>query len=161
MTTPDMLLSRLEELGIECTTHTHPAAHTVDESKALRGDLPGTHCKNLFLKDKKGALWLIVADEDTKIDLKDVKKKIGSNHLSFGKPELLLEVLGVTPGSVTPFALINDKDHRVNVILDAAMMSADLVNYHPLSNDMTTALSPESLRQFIKACGHELREVAL
>ncbi|NVK20075.1 MAG: prolyl-tRNA synthetase associated domain-containing protein [Methylocystaceae bacterium] len=161
MTTPEELLNHLESLGIESTTHHHPPLRTVEDSKALRGDLPGLHCKNLFLKDKKGALWLIVAEEDTAINLKEMKNKIGSAHLSFGKPELLMEVLGVIPGSVTPFALINDKEHRVNVILEERMMSAELVNYHPLSNEMTTALSPKGLRQFIEACGHQLREVAL
>ncbi|WP_417789360.1 prolyl-tRNA synthetase associated domain-containing protein [Terasakiella pusilla] len=161
MTTPQSLLSHLETLGIESTTHHHPAMHTVEDSKALRGDLPGVHCKNLFLKDKKGVLWLIVAQEDRAINLKEIKNKIGSGHLSFGKPDLLLEVLGVTPGSVTPFALINDKAQQVNVILDAEMMAGELVNYHPLTNEMTTALTPDALRQFITACGHELREVVL
>ncbi len=161
MSTPQTLLDHLETLGIESTTHHHPAMHTVEDSKALRGDLPGVHCKNLFLKDKKGALWLIVAEEDRAINLKEMKNKIGSGHLSFGKPDLLLDVLGVTPGSVTPFALINDKDQQVNVILDAEMMTGELVNYHPLTNEMTTALTPDALRQFIKACGHQLREVVL
>lgn len=161
MTTPEDLLAHLDTLGIETTTHTHPPLRTVEDSKALRGDLPGLHCKNLFLKDKKGALWLIVAEEDRAINLKEMKNKIGSGHLSFGKPELLMEVLGVIPGSVTPFALINDKDQQVNVVLDERMMAAELVNYHPLTNEMTTALTPDGLRQFIKACGHELREVAL
>lgn len=161
MTTPQTLLDHLETLGIESTTHHHPAMHTVEDSKALRGDLPGVHCKNLFLKDKKGALWLIVAEEDRAINLKEMKNKIGSGHLSFGKSDLLLDVLGVTPGSVTPFALINDKDQQVNVILDAEMMAGELVNYHPLTNEMTTALTPDALRQFIKACGHQLREVVL
>ncbi len=161
MTTPEQLLARLDELDIAAETHSHPALFTVEDSKALRGDLPGVHCKNLFLKDKKQALWLIVAAEDTPINLKELKNKIGSHHLSFAKPELLMEVLGVAPGSVTPFALINDTDHRVNVILDSHMMGVELVNYHPLSNEMTTALSPDGLREFIKACGHELREVML
>lgn len=159
--TCEELLARLDELGLACQTHHHPAAHTVEESKAMRGDLPGTHCKNLFLKDKKQALWLLVVHEDAPINLKEIKTKIGSNHLSFAKPELLMEVLGVTPGSVTPFALINDTDHRVNVILDSQMMQDDLVNYHPLSNTMTTALSPDDLRRFISFCGHDFREVEL
>ncbi|MDV7339745.1 prolyl-tRNA synthetase associated domain-containing protein [Terasakiella sp. A23] len=161
MTSPEQLLARLDELGISAKTHTHPALFTVEDSKALRGDLPGQHCKNLFLKDKKKALWLIVAAEDTPINLKELKGKIGSHHLSFAKPDLLMEVLGVAPGSVTPFALINDSQQQVNVILDSHMMEAELVNYHPLSNEMTTALTPDGLREFIKACGHELREVVL
>jgi len=158
---PQELLGCLESLGIKATTHNHPPLGTVEESKALRGDIPGTHCKNLFLKDKKGVLWLVVAAEDTAINLKEMKNKIGSGHLSFGKPELLLDVLGVTPGSVTPFCLINDSEQRVNVILDSHMMAANLVNYHPLSNEMTTTLTPEELRSFIKHCGHGFREVEL
>jgi len=159
--TPQELLNRLDELGVKATTHTHPALRTVEESKELRGDLPGMHCKNLFLKDKKKALWLVVAREDAPINLKELKNLIGSGHLSFGKPELLMDVLGVIPGSVTPFALINDQEQQVNVVLDSEMMAADLVNYHPLSNEMTTALTPDALRTFIQACGHEFKEVAL
>jgi len=159
--TPQELLLFLDDLKIDATTHTHPALKTVEESKALRGDLAGLHCKNLFLKDKKGVLWLIVAREDVAINMKELKTKIGSHHLSFGKPDLLMEVLGVSPGSVTPFALLNDKTHRVRVVLDQIMMDQALVNYHPLSNEMTTALSPESLRTFIVACGHEYSEVEL
>lgn len=161
VTTPQQLLARLDELQIKATTHCHPPLRTVEESKALRGDLPGMHSKNLFLKDKKGQLWLVVACEDTPINLKELKDKIGSHHLSFGKPELLQDVLGVIPGAVTPFALINDKEQQVNVVLDSKMMSQDLVNYHPLTNEMTTALQPEGLRNFIRACGHDFHEVEL
>ncbi|MGB0681369.1 MAG: prolyl-tRNA synthetase associated domain-containing protein [Magnetovibrionaceae bacterium] len=155
-TSPAALLSRLEKLGIEAVTHDHPPLMTVDDSKALRGDLPGAHCKNLFLKDKKGRLFLVVAQEDRAIDLKALRKAIGAAQLSFGKPELLGEVLGITPGAVTPFSLINDTDHRVTVILDKAMIEDfDLVNYHPLTNEKTTALSPADLIRFIEACGHK------
>jgi Ala-tRNA(Pro) deacylase len=159
--TPQDLLLFLEKLSIEQTTHSHPALKTVEESKALRGDLPGLHCKNLFLKDKKGVLWLVVAREDAPIDMKELKNRIGSHHLSFGKADLLMEILGVSPGSVTPFALINDKNQQVRVILDREMMDHSIVNYHPLSNEMTTAISPEGLRCFIRACGHAFLEVEL
>ncbi len=159
--TPQDLLAHLVEMNIEAVTHTHPPLFTVEDSKALRGDLPGEHCKNLFLKDKKKKLWLVVTSEDRPVNMKELKGRIGSAHLSFGKPELLMEVLGVEPGHVTPFALINDTEQQVNVILDSAMMAADLVNYHPLSNEMTTALHPEDLRKFIQSCGHDFREVEL
>lgn len=151
------LLSRLESLGIPSTTTDHPPLHSVADSQALRGDIPGGHCKNLFLKDKKQVLWLVVTLEDTAIDLKTLPKKIGAARLSFGKPELLGEVLGVVPGSVTPFALINDTEKRVNVILDADMMALDLLNYHPLSNDATTSISSADLLRFIEDCGHSPR----
>ncbi|WP_135081726.1 prolyl-tRNA synthetase associated domain-containing protein [Terasakiella sp. SH-1] len=159
--TPQELLTQLDHLQIQAQTHHHPPLRTVEESKALRGDLPGLHCKNLFLKDKKKQLWLVVAAEDRPINLKELKGKIGSAHLSFGKADLLQEVLGVSPGSVTPFSLINDVDKQVRVVLDSHMMAEPLINYHPLTNEMTTALSPEGLRQFIRHCGHEFSEVEL
>jgi len=149
------LLSRLDALGIEHTTHRHPAVFTVEEARAHCGHLPGRHCKNLFLKDKKGVLWLVVARDDAPIAMKQLDKRIGAARLSFGKPELLAEVLGVIPGAVTPFALINDTEQQVNVVLDEAMMASDLVNYHPLTNEATTALAPDALLAFIGACGHE------
>jgi len=152
---PDDLLARLETLGIAHTTHRHPAVFTVEEARAHCGHLPGCHCKNLFLKDKKGQLWLVVARDDAAIDMKSLDKTIGAARLSFGKPDLLLEVLGVIPGAVTPFALANDAEWRVNVVLDAVMMGADLVNYHPLTNEATTALTPADLVAFIRSTGHE------
>ena len=159
--TPDDLLDHLDSLGLETTTHQHTAVFTVDESKALRGDMPGGHCKSLFLKDKKGQLWLVVALEDRAIDMKELRRRIGAAQLSFGKPELLAEVLAVEPGSVTPFALVNDPDHRVNVILDAEMMTYDPLNYHPLINTATTAIAPADLLAFIAECGHQARVVEL
>lgn len=159
--TPEALLERLESLRIEALTHTHPPVFTVEESKRLRGDLPGGHCKNLFLKDKKGGLWLVVALEDTPVDLKALRAKIGAPTLSFAKPELVRDVLGVEPGSVTPFALVNETARDVRVVLDAAMMDLDLLNYHPLSNDRTTALAPAGLVRFLEAHGHAPMIVAL
>ncbi len=159
--TRNELFTRLENLGIETETRDHAPVFTVEEARALRGQIPGGHCKNLFLKDKKGVLWLIVALEDAQIDMKTLPQKIGAARLSFGKPDLLMEVLGVEPGSVTPFALINDRETRVNVILDAAMMRHDLVSYHPLENTATTTLPPAQLERFIRACGHEPRTVEL
>jgi Ala-tRNA(Pro) deacylase len=159
--TEENLFARLSELGIETETVRHPAVFTVEESKALRGDLPGGHTKNLFLKDKKGALWLVVALEDRAVDMKDLRRRIGAAPLSFGRPELLKEVLGVDPGSVTPFAVINDTEKRVNVVLDEEMMSFRVLNFHPLTNTATTSVTPDGLPAFIRSCGHEPAVVAL
>ncbi len=154
-TSPEQLLQRLKDLGIESMTHEHPPLLTVEDSKRLRGDLPGGHCKNLFLKDKKDRYWLVVTSEDRKVDIKALDAKLGAARLSFASPERLWNVLGVRPGSVTPFALINDKERKVQVILDAAMMRESLLNYHPLVNTKTTAIKPADLVRFIEACGHQ------
>lgn len=153
--TPEELFARLEALAIETETHHHEPLFTVDESKSLRGLIPGGHCKSLFLKAKKGGLWLVVTLEDRSLDLKALARRLGAARLSFGRPELLMEVLGVPPGAVTPFALINDASLRVEVALDAEMMALDLVNYHPLTNEATTTIKPKDLLRFIAACGHE------
>jgi Ala-tRNA(Pro) deacylase len=153
--TPEDLFARLESLSIRVKTHHHPPLFTVEDSQKLRGDIPGVHCKNLFLKDKKGALWLIVTLEDTPVNLKTLHKRIGAAHLSFAKPELLMQVLGVTPGSVSPFALINDTKAQVNVILDSHMMDGEILNYHPLTNEMTSTITSRDLLKFIRACGFE------
>ncbi|WP_431855770.1 prolyl-tRNA synthetase associated domain-containing protein [Azospirillum sp.] len=158
-TSPERLLARLDELGFQTVTHSHPPLFTVEESKALRGELPGGHCKNLFLKDRKDQYWLVVALEDAAVSLNSFDKVIGSARLSFASAERLWEVLGVRPGSVTPFALINDTEHRVTVILQKAMLDHDPLNYHPLLNDRTTAIRPADLLAFIRACGHEPRVV--
>ncbi|EWY42408.1 DNA-binding protein [Skermanella stibiiresistens SB22] len=154
-TSPEQLVAYLEGLGIATTTHSHPPVFTVEEAQALRGTLPGGHCKNLFLKDKKGRLWLVVALEDSAIDLKTLDKKIGAARLSFGNADLLWQVLGVRPGSVTPFAAINDTEHRVTVVLEQAMMAHDLLNYHPLDNGRTTAIRSADLVKFLSATGHD------
>ncbi|KAA0581587.1 prolyl-tRNA synthetase associated domain-containing protein [Azospirillum sp. Sh1] len=154
-TSPDQLLVRLDALGIQATTHSHPPLHTVEESKALRGALPGGHCKNLFLKDKKDQHWLVVALEDAQVDLNRLDKVIGSARLSFASAERLWRFLGIRPGSVTPFALVNDTERKVRVVLQQAMMEHDLLNYHPLLNDRTTAIRRDDLLRFIRACGHE------
>lgn len=153
------LLARFTALGIATETREHAPVFTVEEARALRGQIPGGHCKNLFLKDEKGAIWLIVCLEDARIDLKQAPSRIGSRRLSFGKPELLMELLGVEPGSVTPFGLINDKAARINVILDAPMMEKERLNYHPLRNDATTTIAAGDLLAFIRSCGHEPRVV--
>lgn len=155
------LFAFLDILGVKTRTFDHEPVFTVEQAKKIHDDVPGGHCKNLFCKDEKGILWLIVALEDAVIDLKAAPAKIGSRRLSFGKPELLMEVLGIEPGSVTPFSLINDKAKRVNVILDQAMMNQDPLNFHPLKNDATTTIAASDLLVFIKACGHNPRIVAV
>jgi Ala-tRNA(Pro) deacylase len=155
------LFACLERLGIETRTIRHPPLFTVEQSRALRGDIPGGHSKNLFLKDKKGALYLVVAEEDAEIDLKSLHRLIGSGRLSFGKPDLLREVLGVVPGAVTPFAVINDTGRRVQIFLDAALMRHEVVNFHPLDNSATTAIGRDELIRFLRETGHEPAIIAL
>ncbi len=155
------LFARFAELGIDTETVDHPAVFTVAESSRLERELPGGHTKNLFLKDKKGRLFLVVALGHAHIDLKSLHKTLACDRLSFGRPELLLEVLGVPAGSVTPFALINDTAHRVTVILDADMMRHERLNYHPLLNTATTGIARQDLLTFIRSCGHEPRIVAV
>src|SRR5471032_1964486 len=150
-TSPEQLLARLAELGIANRTVSHPPVFTVEEAKALRGELPGGHVKNLFLRNKKGAMWLIVADEDRIIDLKALGERIGAGKVSFGSPERLMQYLGVLPGSVTPLGLINDSGHAVQIVLDKALLAHDPINVHPLTNDRTTAISPKDLLTFIEA----------
>jgi len=153
-TTPEQLLDRLAELGIACRTVSHPPVFTVEEAKALRGKLPGGHVKNLFLRDKKGAMWLVVAEEDRRIDLKALAARIGAGKVSFASAERLMAHLGVVPGAVTPFGLINDRGHEVRVVIDAGLLAHDPVNVHPLTNERTTAIAPKDLLRFIEACGH-------
>ena len=149
------LLACLEELGIKTTTVEHPPLFTVEESQRLRGEIPGGHTKNLFLKDKKDKVFLVVAEEDAEVDMKSLHKRIGSARLSFGRPELLAELLGVVPGSVTPFGAINDTAGRVAVILDAGLMRHGTLNFHPLENVATTNIGREDFLTFLRHTGHE------
>jgi Ala-tRNA(Pro) deacylase len=151
----EALMARLSALEIATKTHVHAPVFTVEEAQSLRGALPGGHSKNLFLKDKKDGLWLVVAREELAVDLNALSKQLGAPRFSFGSPELLIKVLGVPPGSVTPFALINDREGRVRVVLDEGMLAADPLNFHPLRNDRTTAISPSGLLAFIRATGRE------
>lgn len=155
--TTDDLLNRLDELGIAHETFDHPPVFTVEEALEHCGHVPGCHNKSLFVKDKKGVMWLIVARGDAPIRMSQLEKRLGAKRLSFGKPELLMEILGVIPGAVTPFALINDGGCDVKVVLDEKMMAHELVSYHPLANDKSTAVSPADLLRFIQSCGHEPR----
>jgi len=153
---PQDLLAYLTDLGIETATVEHPALHTVEDSQAMRGDIPGGHTKNLFVKDKKSRLFLLVLEEDGVVDLKRVHEKIGAQgHVSFGSGDLLEEVWGVRPGAVTPFGAINDRQGRVTVVLDEAMMRRERLNFHPLVNTRTTGLASADLMKFLRATGHE------
>jgi Ala-tRNA(Pro) deacylase len=159
-TTPDELFAYLDRLGIAHRSVTHPPLFTVEQSQALRGQIPGGHTKNLFLKDKKGALYLVTALEDAAIDLKSLHRLLGaSGRFSFGSAEQLREILGVEPGAVTPFGVINDTAQRIAVILDAALMAHAEINAHPLVNTMTTTLRRDDLVKFVRATGHEPRIV--
>lgn len=157
----DDLLIRLGELGIKATTVKHPAVFTVAESQSVDIPLPGAHTKNLFLKDERGSLVLVVAKSTTRVDLKALAKRLGMGRLSFGKPDLLMNTLGVTPGSVTAFAVANDTERRVNVVIDEALMADDSVNCHPLENTATTNIACEDLLRFIRSTGHEPSVMAL
>jgi Ala-tRNA(Pro) deacylase len=153
--TPEALLALLQRLGIAATTVQHPPVATVEEAKALRSSLPGAQIKNLFLRDKREAMWLVACLEDRVLDLKALAASLGATgRLSFGSPERLMRHLGVRPGSVTPFAVANDRGGSVRLVLDQAILAAPLVNAHPLVNTMTTALAPEGLLRFLAAVAH-------
>jgi Ala-tRNA(Pro) deacylase len=153
MRTRDELLAFLAGIGVEQTTYDHPAVFTVAESGDIKTDIPGAHTKNLFLKDAKDQLWLVSAEGHAAIDLKRLHTVIGSARLSFGKPELMAETLGVAPGSVTAFGLVNDKAHRVRFVLDRTLAEAELVNFHPLTNTATTTVSRVGFAKFLAAIG--------
>lgn len=158
--TPEDLFARLDALGIAHVTTQHRAVFTVDEGRDLKATMPGGHTKNLFLKDKKDRLFLLCAIGDTAIDLNAVSKLVGAGRFSFGSAERLMANLGVTPGAVTLFALINDPDRKVTLLLDDALFSHDPVNFHPLRNDATTAISPADMLKFIRALGREPIRIA-
>ncbi|MBX6327358.1 MAG: prolyl-tRNA synthetase associated domain-containing protein [Pseudolabrys sp.] len=158
--TPEQLFAALDALGIRHSTVSHPPLFTVAQSRALRGRIPGGHTKNLFLRDKKCALYLVVAEENAAIDLKSLHRRLGAGgRFSFGSAELLREIWGVEPGAVTPFGAINDRAGRVAVVVDAALMEHRILNFHPLVNTMTTAIAREDLVRFLEATGHAPRIV--
>jgi Ala-tRNA(Pro) deacylase len=160
--TPADLFAFLDRLDIPHTTIRHPPLFTVGESRSLRGQIPGGHTKNLFLKDKKDALFLVVALEDAAIELKGLHRLLGAaGRFSFGSAALLGAVLGVIPGAVTPFATINDRGGRVTVVLDTVMMAHDILNCHPLDNTMTTTIARDDLVRFLIATGHQPRILAI
>jgi len=155
---PDDLFAFLDRLGIAHTTARHRALFTVEESRDLRGQIAGGHTKNLFLKDKRGTLFLVTTLEDAEIDLKSLHRRLGaSGRFSFGSAEQMRATLGVEPGSVTPFGLLNDTQGLVTVVLDAAMMAHATLNFHPLVNTMTTSIGRDDLVRFLAATGHTAR----
>jgi Ala-tRNA(Pro) deacylase len=158
--TPDELFARLEALDIAHATTKHRPVFTVKEGRDLKATMPGGHSKNLFLKDKKGALFLLCALCDTQIDLNAVSRLIGAARFSFANADLLMRHLGVTPGAVTLFALINDPERKVTLLLDEGFFAHDPVHFHPLSNDATTAVSPADMLKFIRALGREPIRIA-
>jgi len=156
--TPDQLFAALDALAIKHTTVKHPPLFTVEQSRALRGQIPGGHTKNLFLRDKKHALFLVVAEEEADIELKGLHRMLGANgRFSFGSSDLLREVWGVEPGAVTPFGAINDTAGRVIVVLDKAMLAHATLNFHPLVNTMTTSIARDDLIRFLESTGHSPR----
>ena len=153
--TPADLFALFDRLGIEHSTVEHPAFFTVEEGRPWHDKIPGLHCKNLFIKDRKGGIWLVVMPADKRADLARLEKALGAPRFSFARPDVLHEVLALTPGSVTPFGLINDKQRRVSVILDEEMLDSEWVNFHPLHNAASTTLRSADLVRFIRALGYE------
>ena len=153
--TRDELLARLAGMGVETTTVEHPPVYTVEQAREHTHHLPGGHCKNLFLKDKKGRLWLVTCLDERQLDLNALSRRLGAARFSFGRAELLREILGVEPGAVTPLAIANDADGRVTHVLDRGLLAHDLVNCHPLRNDATTSIRSGDLLRFVRATGHE------
>jgi len=154
-TSADQLIACLEELGIKSETIDHAPVYTVAEAQQLRGSLPGSHIKNLFLRNKKEEMWLVVVDENKRVDLKKLGEKLHAGKLSFGSPDRLMKYLGVLPGAVTPFAIINDKDGGVRIAVDEDLKSHERINAHPLVNDKTTNLAFGDLVSFLEKHGHK------
>jgi Ala-tRNA(Pro) deacylase len=160
-TSPESLMEQLKALDIEFTLYHHEAVYTVEESDKVDADISGTHCRNLFLRDKKKKNYLVVLQNSTDVDMKKLPSVIGSDRLSFGSSDRLWENLGVRPGSVCPFSIVNDAENKVKILLDKSMMETDIVNYHPLLNTMTVGLKPADLIKFIESTGHEAHIVDL
>jgi Ala-tRNA(Pro) deacylase len=155
------LMARLKELDISTSTVEHPPLRTVEEAQRLRGDLPGGHVKNLFLKDKRRNYWLLVALEDAVIDLKATAAMLEAQKFSFASAEELDQMLGIIPGAVSPFAVINDQDERVSLVLDERLIECSPLNLHPLRNDRTTAIATNDFLKFLDATKHKPRLVRL
>lgn len=143
------------EWGISYSNHEHEPTHRVEESKLLKHHIPGAHTKNLFLYTPKDTYFLVVMMCEERLDIKAFEKQLGEGRLSFASPRRLMERLGIMPGSVSPFCVINDPSHQVTVILDADMMTHEILNYHPLRNDMTVSISNADFRKFFERTGHK------
>jgi Ala-tRNA(Pro) deacylase len=160
--TPDELFALLAKHGITVSTIDHPPLLTVEDAKTHRGTLEGAHTKNLFLKDRKGKLFLVVLQEDASVDLKTIHEHLGaSGKVSFGSANLLFEVLGVLPGAVSPFGAVNDTEKRVTIVFDAALLKSTKLNHHPLANTKTTTIDRDALLEFLNATGHTPRVLAV
>ncbi len=152
---PPQLLDHLQALGIPTRTVRHPPVYTVEQARQQRAGLQGGFSKNLFVRNKKGRMWLLVLEEDRQVNLKALGKRLGAGGFSFGSVQRLQRYLGVEPGSVTPFGLVHDLEHAVQPVIDRALLDMDPLHFHPLDNAMTTAISPGDLLRFLRACGHE------
>ncbi|MBF0209891.1 MAG: prolyl-tRNA synthetase associated domain-containing protein [Desulfamplus sp.] len=159
--TQDELLNLLSEIGIKYKNYEHPPVYTVEEADKHHEGIEGVHSKNLFFKDRKDNLFLVVTLSDKQINIKDIAKKIDAKNPSFAKPELLFEVMGITPGAVTPFAVVNIKDHKVKIVLDEEMMQHKILNFHPLVNTATTTINSDDLVKFIEHCNQKAEIIRL
>jgi len=159
--TQEELLAVLDQIGIQYTNHEHPAVYTVEEADLHHEGIDGVHSKNLFFKDRKKNLILVVTLSDKPINIKEMGNKINAKGLSFGKPDLLAEVLGVIPGAVTPLAVINAQNHTLKVILDEEMMENELLNFHPLVNTATTTIAAKDLIKFLEHCNQDFEIIRL
>jgi len=157
----EYLMDRFKELGLATTTVEHPPLRTVEEAQRLRGDLPGGHVKNLFLKDKQKSYWLVVVQEDASVDLKALAAQLDAGKFSFASAEELNKILGIIPGAVSPLAVINDVEGKVTVVLDKRLVDVSPLNFHPLRNDRTTAINVEDLLTFLKAINHAPRVASI
>lgn len=153
------LFALLDRLGLRTTTATHEKVFTVADSAKVKAHMPGGHTKNLFMKDKAGQLVLVSALHSSQLPLNQLHKMLGTQRLSFTDAALLWEALGVTPGSVTGFALMNDQAKRVRFVADEALLACETLNFHPLRNDMTTAISRGDFLGFVEATGHTLTPI--
>ena len=160
-TPPEKLFAVLGELDIPYQIHHHPPTFTVAESEHLKKSIPGLHCRNLFVRDKKEKMFLITAANETPVDLKSLETLLDCKRLSFGSPERLWQYLGVRPGHVCPFAVVNDRENKVLSVLDRRMMNADIICVHPMENHMTIGLKPQDLVKFLEFCGHRPHIAAL
>ena len=159
--TSEDLLAKLAELGIAASTVNHPPLRTVEDAKRLRGELPGGHVKNLFLRDKRQRFFLFTTLEDSAVDLKALAKRLDAGRFSFANEQQLADLLGIAPGAVSPFAAVNDTAGAVTVVLDTALLAVSPLNLHPLRNDRTTAIAATDLVRFLESCGHAPRVMAL
>ena len=160
-TSPQELLQTLDDIGVSYQLHHHEAVFSVKEADKVEKNIEGAHCRNLFLRDKKKKMFLVTVQNETPVDLKKLEKRLASGRLSFGSPERLFNNLGVLPGSVCPFSVINDQSHQVRLILEKEMMEQPIVTYHPLLNEMTVALTPTDLIKFFDHIGHPYEIVDL